>query len=193
MPASPEQQRTCCKGCRPGSAASTSRAIGAYRSFSATLESAVVSGERAATAIAGDFDVQHTPIEASSGRRHIFAYGSLMYPAVWSRIVRGEYRSPVGYDSRIPARMRTGVEHPALVIAPRAEALRSALLMTLAPTTWPALITLKRPTTPVCSWPPRSKVPRLLRPPISRWNVEDHPFDQEWDAARFEHTGLANF
>jgi len=47
----------------------------------------------------------------------VFTYGSLMYPAVWSRVVRGDYASEparVHGFRRVCVRNR---EHPALIVA----------------------------------------------------------------------------
>jgi gamma-glutamylcyclotransferase (GGCT)/AIG2-like uncharacterized protein YtfP len=49
--------------------------------------------------------------------RNIFTYGSLMFPAVWQRVVRGDYRSTLGTIHgfrRVAVREK---EHPALIIA----------------------------------------------------------------------------
>ncbi len=49
-------------------------------------------------------------------RLNVFTYGSLMFPAVWSRVVRGSYRSALasihGFR-RVRVRDR---EHPALIV-----------------------------------------------------------------------------
>jgi gamma-glutamylcyclotransferase (GGCT)/AIG2-like uncharacterized protein YtfP len=49
--------------------------------------------------------------------KNIFTYGSLMFPVVWQRVVRGEYRSELGTIHgfrRVAVREK---EHPALIIA----------------------------------------------------------------------------
>lgn len=51
---------------------------------------------------------------------HIFTYGSLMFPAVWQKVVRGDYQSSAGSVHgfrRVCVRDGT---HPALLIDPRA-------------------------------------------------------------------------
>lgn len=56
-------------------------------------------------------------------RLNVFTYGSLMFPAVWDRVVRGQYRSALasihGFK-RVCVRNR---EHPALIVSPGAAAL----------------------------------------------------------------------
>lgn len=56
-------------------------------------------------------------------RYNVFTYGSLMFPAVWQRVVRNEYRSSLatihGFK-RVRVRDR---EHPALIVSPRAQSL----------------------------------------------------------------------
>jgi gamma-glutamylcyclotransferase (GGCT)/AIG2-like uncharacterized protein YtfP len=55
-------------------------------------------------------------------RRNVFTYGSLMYPEVWDRVVRGKYASA---PASIHGFRRVRVinrEHPALIVAPNAAA-----------------------------------------------------------------------
>jgi gamma-glutamylcyclotransferase (GGCT)/AIG2-like uncharacterized protein YtfP len=49
--------------------------------------------------------------------RNIFTYGSLMFPAVWQRVVRGNYRSTLGTIHGFRRVAVRDKEHPALVIA----------------------------------------------------------------------------
>lgn len=51
---------------------------------------------------------------------NVFTYGSLMFPVVWARVVRGDYRSgeaTIHGFRRVQVRDR---QHPALVVAARA-------------------------------------------------------------------------
>lgn len=51
---------------------------------------------------------------------NIFTYGSLMFPSVWGRVVRGDYSSA---EARIHGFRRVrvlGAEHPALIISANA-------------------------------------------------------------------------
>ena len=54
-------------------------------------------------------------VAAPPATRHVFAYGSLMYPAVWSRVVRGQYRSQPATVKGFRRVCVDGHEHPALV------------------------------------------------------------------------------
>jgi gamma-glutamylcyclotransferase (GGCT)/AIG2-like uncharacterized protein YtfP len=49
--------------------------------------------------------------------RNIFTYGSLMFPAVWQRVVRGDYRSALGTIHGFRRVAVRDKEHPALIIA----------------------------------------------------------------------------
>lgn len=51
---------------------------------------------------------------------HVFTYGSLMFPEVWQRVVRGEYRSA---PARLDGHARFGIAgetYPGMVAAPGA-------------------------------------------------------------------------
>jgi gamma-glutamylcyclotransferase (GGCT)/AIG2-like uncharacterized protein YtfP len=48
---------------------------------------------------------------------NVFTYGSLMFPAVWQRVVRGTYRSELGTIHGFRRLAVRDKEHPALVIA----------------------------------------------------------------------------
>jgi gamma-glutamylcyclotransferase (GGCT)/AIG2-like uncharacterized protein YtfP len=47
---------------------------------------------------------------------HIFTYGSLMFPVVWQRVVRGTYRSELGTIHGFRRVAVRDKEHPALII-----------------------------------------------------------------------------
>lgn len=68
-----------------------------------------------------------------TGHHHVFTYGSLMFPEVWGRVVRGKYDSS---EATIHGFRRVRVlarEHPALIIAPRAAPLTGRLYMDVNP------------------------------------------------------------
>jgi gamma-glutamylcyclotransferase (GGCT)/AIG2-like uncharacterized protein YtfP len=46
---------------------------------------------------------------------HLFTYGSLMYPAVWRRVVRGEYRSATAILIGFARRAVLHVDYPCLI------------------------------------------------------------------------------
>jgi len=46
---------------------------------------------------------------------HIFTYGSLMFPAVWQRVVRGEYVSSEAWLSGFERRAVRGATYPCLI------------------------------------------------------------------------------
>lgn len=132
------------------------------------------------------------PIEASSGRRHIFAYGSLMYSAVWSRIVRGEYRSRSATIHGFRRVCVRGHEHPALVIAPRAEALSGVLYYDVGPDDVARLDHFETANYARVLVAATVEGAAIAASAYLALNVDDL-LDQDWDAARFEHTGLAKF
>lgn len=47
---------------------------------------------------------------------NVFTYGSLMYPAVWDRVVRGKYQSSLGTIQGFRRLGVRGEDYPALVI-----------------------------------------------------------------------------
>ena len=65
--------------------------------------------------------------------KHIFTYGSLMFSAVWERVVRGNYRSA---PATVQGFKRLRVRHeqyPALVIDQNAEALTGKIYFDVSP------------------------------------------------------------
>lgn len=51
---------------------------------------------------------------------NIFTYGSLMFPAVWQKVVRGDYRSSTASIQGFRRVCVREGNHPALIIAPQA-------------------------------------------------------------------------
>ena len=51
---------------------------------------------------------------------NVFTYGSLMFPAVWQKVVRGDYRSSVASIHGFRRVCVRDGSHPALIISPRA-------------------------------------------------------------------------
>ena len=51
---------------------------------------------------------------------NIFTYGSLMFPSVWGRVVRGDYRRAEASIHGFRRVRVLGAEHPALIIAANA-------------------------------------------------------------------------
>jgi gamma-glutamylcyclotransferase (GGCT)/AIG2-like uncharacterized protein YtfP len=58
---------------------------------------------------------------------NVFTYGSLMFPPVWQRVVRGTYRSAEATIHGFRRVRVFGKEHPALIIAQGAKPLRGQL------------------------------------------------------------------
>lgn len=46
---------------------------------------------------------------------HLFTYGSLMYPAIWTRVVAGRYRAMKGVIREFERRRIVGESYPALI------------------------------------------------------------------------------
>lgn len=55
-----------------------------------------------------------------SDRLNVFTYGSLMFPEVWKRVVRGDYPSSLATVHGFKRVRIHNKEHPALIVAPRA-------------------------------------------------------------------------
>lgn len=51
---------------------------------------------------------------------NVFTYGSLMFPSVWQKVVRGDYRSSTASIQGFRRVCVREGSHPALIIAPRA-------------------------------------------------------------------------
>ena len=51
---------------------------------------------------------------------NVFTYGSLMFPAVWQKVVRGDYCSSTAFIQGFRRVCVREGNHPALIIAPRA-------------------------------------------------------------------------
>lgn len=66
-------------------------------------------------------------------RRHVFTYGSLMFPVVWQGVVRGDYRAAAGTVNGFRRVCVLGEEHPALVVARGAPALAGVVYFDVEP------------------------------------------------------------
>jgi gamma-glutamylcyclotransferase (GGCT)/AIG2-like uncharacterized protein YtfP len=55
-----------------------------------------------------------------SDQLNVFTYGSLMFPEVWQRVVRGTYPSSLATVHGFKRVSILNKEHPALIVAPRA-------------------------------------------------------------------------
>lgn len=134
-------------------------------------------------------------------RKHVFTYGSLMFPVVWQGVVRGNYRAVAGTVNGFRRLCVLAEEHPALVIARGAPALAGVVYFDVEPADLARLdyfegreyarvslsIALAAETADGAA-PPRV----ITAEAYLALNVDDL-VHRDWDVAAFERDGLPRF
>jgi gamma-glutamylcyclotransferase (GGCT)/AIG2-like uncharacterized protein YtfP len=132
------------------------------------------------------------------GAANVFTYGSLMYPQVWERVVRGRYRSALAALDGFRRHALAGVSYPGVVEQPGARVLGRvyfdvpaddlARLDAFESTEYQrceADVTLLDTQAPQATQPVRAQLYVYLR--------QARLLQQDWDQARFERDHLADF
>jgi len=126
---------------------------------------------------------------------NVFTYGSLMYPSVWRRVVRGEYRSLRG-EVRGYRRVRVaGASYPALIRAEPREVVAGVVYLDVSAADVARLDHFE------AEGEAYSRVPVSVElrggRPVEAWAYlalhPDRVEPAEWDPARFEAEDLARF
>ena len=129
---------------------------------------------------------------STAAARHVFAYGSLMYPVVWSRVVRGQYHSRPATVRGFRRLCVHGHEHPALVVAPGAAPLAGVIYYDVNGDDMARLDHFET----------GSYARVLVAATVDGDATAAHAYlalnidaliDRDWDVARFEQSGLQRF
>jgi gamma-glutamylcyclotransferase (GGCT)/AIG2-like uncharacterized protein YtfP len=126
---------------------------------------------------------------------HVFTYGSLMYPAVWERVVSGEYRGEGGALRGYARRRIDGEIYPALVRAAPGDVVEGVLYPDVSAADLAALDHFEgegeayRRIEVRVARADGEVVPAWTYLYLDSGRVEDTP----WDPARFEAEDLARF
>ena len=123
---------------------------------------------------------------------NVFTYGSLMFPAVWERVVHGQYDSSEATIHGFKRVCVRGREHPALVIARRAAPLIGRLYLDVNPQDLARLDHFET----------RSYARVAIAVTVASAAVAAHAYlaldvhsllDAEWNVSEFEQHGLPVF
>lgn len=123
---------------------------------------------------------------------HVFTYGSLMFPEVWSRVVRGHYDSARG---TIHGFRRVGVrdkEHPALIIAKDGAAIEGRVYFDVSADDVDRLDFFETARYARVCVSVNSNEEPIVAEAYLALNLEELT-DTDWDVARFEREGLPKF
>lgn len=126
---------------------------------------------------------------------NVFTYGSLMYPQVWDRVVRGRYRSATARLAGFRRRALIGASYPAAIPDPAA-LIRGRLYFDVSPDDLVRLDAFeadeyRRDEVDVQVDVDGESVP--ARAQVYVYLVESRLAPQDWDVARFERDHLADF
>ncbi|MBL8311316.1 MAG: gamma-glutamylcyclotransferase [Burkholderiales bacterium] len=130
--------------------------------------------------------------------KHVFTYGSLMFPVVWRGVVRGDYHSATAVLSGLRRLCVRGEEHPALVVAPQASALAGVVYFDVEPDDLARLDYFEGREYARVSLSVQAKAHEAGRPDFITadaylaLNIDDL-LTCDWDVAAFERDGLPRF
>lgn len=130
--------------------------------------------------------------QSSDAPRHIFTYGSLMFPAVWNGVVRGRYRSAGGTVHGFRRLAVRGEEHPALAIAPGAPPIRGVVYFDIGSDDVARLDHFETTEYARVAVAVTIDGTAIAADAYLALNV-DALLDQDWDVAAFERDGLQRF
>ncbi len=131
-------------------------------------------------------------VAAPPATRHVFAYGSLMYPVVWSWVVRGQYRSQPATVKGFRRVCVDGHEHPALVVAPLAAPLTGVIYFDVGSDDLARLDHFETSNYARVLIAATVNGDAIAAEAYLALNVEAL-IDRDWDVAHFEQRGLSRF
>jgi gamma-glutamylcyclotransferase (GGCT)/AIG2-like uncharacterized protein YtfP len=124
--------------------------------------------------------------------KNIFTYGSLMFPVVWQRVVRGTYRSELATIHGFRRVLVRDKEHPALVIAGGASPLEGRVYFDVSNEDITRLDHFETHRYARVSVAAMIDGKPLVADAYLALN-HDELTDLDWDVAKFEREGLPRF
>ncbi len=123
---------------------------------------------------------------------NVFTYGSLMFPAVWQRVVLGDYQSSIGTIQGFRRVAVKGEEYPALIIAKDAPRLEGRVYFDVSDDDMARLDRFETTRYARVSVAVTVSEAAIVADAYLALNI-DELTSHDWDVDRFERNGLSRF